>query len=82
VQARRHRAQGDGRCCPKIEAAVLAMTIPEFSHLPREERAKRYRELAQDARREAARSPGAARNAYVLIAEQWESLAAEAGPEK
>jgi hypothetical protein len=58
------------------------MTEPEFSHLPREERAKRYRQLAEDARREAARSAGAARNSYLLIAEQWESLAADADAEK
>jgi len=57
------------------------MSMPEFSHLPPKERAKRYRELAQDARREAASSKGAANKSYLIIAEQWEKLAADAEAE-
>lgn len=57
------------------------MSMPEFSHLPPKERVKRYRELALDARREAANSKGAARQSYLIIAEQWEKLAADAEAE-
>jgi hypothetical protein len=57
------------------------MSTPEFSHLPPKERAKRYRELAQDARREAANSKGAAHQSYLIIAEQWEKLARDAEAE-
>ncbi len=38
---------------------------------------QRYLDLAADARREAARAPGAARQSYLLFAEQWEKLAAD-----
>ncbi len=57
------------------------MSMPEFSHLPPKERARRYRELAQDARREAANSKGPAQQSYLLIAEQWEKLAADSDAE-
>jgi len=51
-------------------------TVSEFSDLPPQERMQRYLDLAADARREAARAPGAARQSYLLFAEQWEKLAA------
>ncbi len=50
--------------------------LDEANLLP-PDRAKRYRVLAEDARREAARAPARAREAYLRIAEQWDPLAAE-----
>jgi hypothetical protein len=35
----------------------------------------RYRELAQQARREAARSQGAVQQSYLILAANWEELA-------
>ena len=52
--------------------------MSEYSHLPPEIRARKYLELADDARREAALCKGALRESYLLIAVQWECLAAEA----
>ena len=51
--------------------------LPELSQLPPLERMQRYIDLAEDARREAERSMGVARTAYLIIAEQWERLATE-----
>jgi len=43
--------------------------MPDFAHLPPKERAKRYRELADDARREAAKATSeAVRESYLIIA--------------
>ncbi len=53
------------------------MSPPEFSDLPPLARAKRYRLLAQDARREADKATGALRESYVLSAERWDKLAAD-----
>jgi hypothetical protein len=39
-------------------------------------RARRYLELAGDARRHAAATKGEMRESYIVIAEQWERLAA------
>ena len=61
---------------PPAETGVGALA--EYSHLPPEIRAKKYRDLAGDARREAALCKGALREAYLLIAAQWDHLAAEA----
>ena len=52
--------------------------VAEFVDLPAAERAKRYRALAEDARREAAVANGAARQSYLIITERWEQLAADA----
>ncbi len=49
--------------------------VIDFSHLPPLERARRYRDLAEDARCEAENAKGAARESYRLIATQWEQLA-------
>ena len=50
--------------------------MTEYSHLPPLERAAKYRELATDARNEAARvSGGAVKESYIVIAERWEELA-------
>ena len=51
--------------------------MAEFDDLPPLQRAKRYRALAQDARREAANAKGALRQSYILSAEKWEKLADE-----
>jgi hypothetical protein len=49
--------------------------MSDFSELPAGERAKRYRQLAEDALREAEQAEGAVRQSYLLIAEQWTRLA-------
>jgi hypothetical protein len=49
--------------------------MTDFSELPISERAKRYRQLAEDALREAEQSEGSVRESYLLIAEQWNRLA-------
>lgn len=46
-----------------------------FSHLSPQERAKKYRELAHEARRQGALCPQALKEPYVAIADQWEALA-------
>jgi hypothetical protein len=51
--------------------------MSEFEYLPPPKRAKRYRALAEDARREAANAKGALRESYLLSAEKWEKLAAD-----
>jgi hypothetical protein len=55
------------------------MTISEVSDLPLLERIQKYRDMAGDARKEAATaSSQVTRRSYVLIAEHWEALAADA----
>ena len=55
------------------------MSIGEFSDLPLMERIQKYRVMAGDARKEAAAaSSQVTRRSYVLIAEHWEALAADA----
>jgi hypothetical protein len=54
------------------------MTVTDYSELPPALRAAAYRDLAGDARREASMCKGALRESYILIAIQWERLAAEA----
>ncbi|HYM18560.1 MAG TPA: hypothetical protein VEU06_08360 [Micropepsaceae bacterium] len=49
--------------------------MSEYWQLPPQMRAKRYRELADDARREAANARGDTRDSYQAIAEQWDKLA-------
>jgi len=51
--------------------------VTDFSQLPPLERAKRYRQLAEEARREASNAQGEARQSYCVIAEQWDRLAAD-----
>ena len=52
--------------------------MTEIPDLPPWERAKRYRQLQADARQEAEQAPSAARGTYLLMAAQWDQLAAEA----
>ena len=52
--------------------------MTELSQLPPRERAKRYRELAREARLQATGSKGEAQIAFVKFAGQWEQLAREA----
>jgi hypothetical protein len=52
--------------------------MTELSKLPPGERAKRYRELAREARRKAANSKREAQTAFMKFGEQWEQLALEA----
>jgi hypothetical protein len=54
---------------------ICGMT--ELSTLPPGERAKRYRELAKETERLAAKVEGRTQDAYKLIAEQWHKLADE-----
>jgi hypothetical protein len=42
------------------------------------ERVQRCMDMADDARRQAGQTNGVARNAYLIIAEQWERLATDA----
>jgi hypothetical protein len=52
--------------------------LTEISKLPHRERAKRYRELAHEARIKAARSKGDTQASFKKFAGQWEQLALEA----
>ena len=55
--------------------------MADFSELPLSERAKRYRQLAEDALREAELADDNVRQSYLLIAEQWTRLAqVDGGP--
>jgi hypothetical protein len=53
--------------------------MADFSELPLSERAKRYRQLADDALREAELADDKVRQSYLMIAEQWNRLAQIAG---
>ena len=53
------------------------MAATEYSELPLPLRAKAYRNLAGEARREAERSEAMAGQSYLVIAEQWDRLAAD-----
>jgi hypothetical protein len=50
---------------------------PERADLPPRQRARFYRELAAEARREAESLTGSAREAYLALAEHWEQRLAE-----
>jgi hypothetical protein len=50
-------------------------SLDELSDFPTMKRMQRYIALAGDARREAERANGSARNSYLIIAERWERLA-------
>ena len=52
--------------------------MTELSELLPRERAKRYRELAREARVHAANSKADKRDAFVKLAGKWEQLALEA----
>ena len=53
-------------------------TVTEYSLLPPRERAKTYRALANDARKEAAQvNDRRVKEAYVIIAERWDDMAAD-----
>jgi hypothetical protein len=55
------------------------MSFGEFSDLPLLERIQKYRAMATDARKQAEMtSSQTARRSYVVIAEHWEALAADA----
>ena len=56
-------------------AAVTRGMMKDLADLPLRARPKRYRELADDAEREAARASGSIRTSYQRIAEQWRALA-------
>ena len=58
-------------------ARGLPLPETEYSNMPLALRARAYRGLAADTRREARRCKGFARDAYLMIAEQWERLAAD-----
>jgi hypothetical protein len=53
--------------------------VSEYSDLPPIMRAERYLILAGDALRQAAMCKGPLQDSYLLMAEQWQKLAAEAG---
>ena len=55
--------------------------MTELSELPSRERAKRYREMAWEARGQAAHSKAEMKAAFIKIAGQWEQLALEADAE-
>jgi hypothetical protein len=55
--------------------------LSELSGLPPRERAKRYRQLAREARVHAANSKADERAAFVKFAGKWEQLALEAEAE-
>jgi hypothetical protein len=55
--------------------------MTEMSKLPPLVRAKRYRELAQESRIQAAHSKGEQQAAFIKFAGQWEQLAREAEAE-
>ena len=52
--------------------------MTEIPELPPWVRVKRYQQLAADARHEAEQAHPAARRTYLLLAEQWDKLAADA----
>jgi hypothetical protein len=54
----------------------------EHADLPPAVRLRLYRELAEDARKEADMATGAPRECYLLNAENWEKLAAQLNPRK
>ena len=51
--------------------------MTEISDLPTEMRARRYLDLAEDARRSAAACKGQLSEHYLFLAAQWERLAAD-----
>jgi hypothetical protein len=55
--------------------------LSEISGLPLRERAKRYRQLAREARVHAANAKADERAAFVKLAGKWEQLALEAEAE-
>ena len=57
------------------------MRISALSKLPPRERAKRYRELAKEARIQAAHCKGEKQTEFIKIAGQWEQFAREADAE-
>ena len=56
--------------------------MTEPSDLSPAKRLKLYRELAADARKEAEKATGTPRECYILIAENWEKMAAELNPRR
>jgi len=49
--------------------------VTDFSQLPPLDRAKKYRQLAGDARREAENADSTVQESYKLLAEHWGNLA-------
>ena len=67
---------------PPLEPVVVVPSEPvirglmlDLADLPLRARPTRYRELAEEADREAARANGSIRTSYQRIAEQWRALA-------
>ena len=57
------------------------MCVTEISELPAAERARRYSELAREARIHAANSKGEEQISFIKLAGQWTHLAREANAE-
>jgi hypothetical protein len=53
----------------------MYVVMDDLSHLPGPDRAKRYRQLAADARHEAKRTKDAVRESYLIVAGQFDHLA-------
>ena len=61
----------------RLGAKRAITPLTELSDLPPEMRARRYLELAEEARRSAAACRGELREHYLFLAVQWEKLAAD-----
>lgn len=59
-----------------------SLSMAELSDLSPARRLQLYRRLAADARRDAAAATGVTRECYILIAQNWEKMAAELNPRK
>jgi hypothetical protein len=65
-------------CCGRFSSTSGGLVrMTEFSELAPRERAKRYRQLAQDAEKLAGQSKDRIRESYLIMAEQWRKLADE-----
>ena len=56
--------------------------MTELSKLPAEERAKRYRQFAEDAEKWAMAADKSARPSYLVMAQTWRKLAEQVGSAK
>src|SRR5712672_565850 len=54
------------------DGSIVGLAMDDISHLPAKERAKIYRKLATDARREAADTTDGIRESYLIIAAQFD----------
>jgi len=62
-------------------SATAEFALSDISKLPPRERAKRYRELAKEARVHAAHAKGDEQAAFIKFAGKWELLAREVDDE-